>query len=182
MAVEPNLSNIQTDIESQISSVALTDIRAYGLCIECDFESELSPTQQTTLKSIVVNNDSLIFNEKMLTSLVPKIGKFNTTTYSRVVTFTYEGYEKGLKLSSFRFVSHMDSGVNYYIMRIFDITNGNVIATAQFNNTIEEMQIIYSSSITNLPERSAVIEVQISVNGGNSSKNVFIDSVSVFGD
>jgi len=81
--------------------------------------------------------------------------------------FQFDGTDETPAPTTIECVAAMESGEGQ--VRVFDLTNGNVIATsALFSNTV--IQVVDLGAITNLPTAEAVFEMQAAHNPSNPGK------------
>ncbi len=72
----------------------------------------------------------------------------------------------------------MDNNVNNYSVKIYDVTNSTVIAEATLTNKIEKSMDL--GALNNIPEKDAILEVQIKKSGGGINDKVYCDLVTLY--
>lgn len=164
------------------TGIVVIDVGRSGDNVRVVVDTNLSAPQIAVLDATIAAHIAIdeTIGSKTLTSVLPRTNKFNNTTYQRCGSMGYEGTIKAPRISSFQIVSYMDVGVTSYSFRVYDIVNKNEIAVGTFTNTAETDCVL--STINNLPYKKATLEFQILKTGGSSSKNVYLDSITVFGN
>jgi hypothetical protein len=97
-------------------------------------------------------------------------------TYTTMYSFSYPGSDI-TTLDKVSCMSSMDVGVTSYDVRLFDITNSQVIFSINLNHTVQVVSSI--STFNNLPSTDAVFEVQARKNGGSGNQNIYVDDITV---
>ena len=84
---------------------------------------------------------------------------------------------KGAAFCKIYSVSHMDSGVTSYSIKIYDKTKGKIIIEKTLNNTNEDLQELGIGN--NISTDKAVWEIQAKKIGGNKNQNAYINSIYI---
>jgi hypothetical protein len=107
---------------------------------------------------------------------VIEVGKSSkASSYQALAKFVFGGTALNNKIISIKGVFYMQSGgSNSYSVRIYDVTNGNIIAeiTGADNTSAE---IVDLGNVSNLPENEAILEIQVKSTG---NKRAYCDSVT----
>lgn len=102
---------------------------------------------------------------------------FNTKSYETALTFSFPGSDTGT-VSQINIVSDMTGNANSYSVRLYDITNDEIIAETTFTN--KTTQINQLTPILYLPSTESIVELQLKLDSGNSSNRiVFIRELNI---
>ena len=141
--------------------------------VDIIFDAALSGGEETTLDGIVaahvVQPTSISTNSF---TLVPTITKYRSTKYTRVYAIIYAGSNNVGTINRMFAVSHMDSALTNYSLKVFDTTNRNILAENTFTNTKE--QIVELTPINNIPTDQALLELHVKLTG--SGGKVYVNS------
>jgi len=139
-----------------------TFINTDGDVVTINFSVSLSTGEETTINSIISAHTPIVIY-KSQSSYSFSSGSIIDTIYSSILTFIYPGSNQITDLGIINVTSYMDSGGTSYQIRLFDVTNTNVLASGSFTNTTININSL--TSIANIPTDQAVCEVQIKVTG-----------------
>lgn len=169
-----NISILSNSITNNIP-VELQTINPYGDAIEIIFTSDLNDQQKVTLNNIVSNWDNVtaITYSKIVPINVHAHG-IDSTVHKRYGVYPYLGSDllgdiKKICISSY------GTTTDGYCIRIFDITNNNIIAESECYNIIED--IIDLGPISNIPKTPALLEIQIKKLGTNRQNTIYSDII-----
>lgn len=185
---EQNAISNNADLISYIN--ANTTINASRTCtsidinaspIEIIFDGALSNPSQ--IDALVYCLGTYVYVENSVTydkiiNITPTISKTNSTTYIRLASFTYEGSNKIGNIKKILLSGYMDNSITNYKIKVNDKTNNNIIVENTFTNTDEE--IIDLTPLVSIPNSRAVIEILAKKTGGSTSKNIYINSITLY--
>lgn len=157
------ISNITADIASKIASASQTAITYNESCITITFNNALSKNDGGVLYNIVSSHDTTPTIGQYQLSYSTNRSDITTSTYKQVFTITFPGARFITGITHIKISSFMDASGTSYTVRLFDVTNGTVIADGTFTNT--EHIINDLENISNIPENGAVLELQCKVTG-----------------
>lgn len=169
----------EIDDESGISPTILT-VRITDDVVELDFSSSLSSGEQTILDGLVsghVPNDSK--PKDNFYTVYPRLDSVRTTGYKSTGAFKFAGSNVVGNVDYIEVIAYMDEACTSYSVRVYDQTNGNVLAEAtDLTNTAQSIQDL--GDVSNIPSSSAVLEVQLKRVGGTYENNIYLDSVLIY--
>lgn len=167
-------------VESAISST-LIRINGGGDQISITFDSTLSPTDETTLNTLV-SNHSPEFNKFIFSHITPITSRPSTddNSYIEVGLFNYRPSTMGL-INGIELVAKANERIEYYGVRVIDLNLGNIILEKEGFNNYKYQTIIISDPI-NIPTIPTILSVQISSNGKRKTKKdpVYVDSIRLY--
>ena len=145
------------------------------------FTAELTSGEQTSLDSIVSSYTQITqldYSNYNVITLVPPTNTISIGgVYTKILSFHYMGtYTTGI--SNIKLLSYMDSGVTSYDVKIFDISNGYVISTANFTNTSSQLNSM--GTINHVPTSPATFDIYIKKNGSGSTTKIYITNILFF--
>lgn len=173
-----NLNHRQLHDEIDESSITqiLTSVTSNGDVVNIYFDASLNASGVTTLDNLVSDHiPAQLYNFSKVIVLSPLVQSTYSTIYKKVHVYYYEGSKSIGTITCTNVLSYMSSGVTNYTIRLFDQTNDTVLAENTFTNTEEEECIL--TPISNVPEKAAILEIQIKKYGGDKTKKVYFDSV-----
>ena len=178
--VEPDIDQLQQEItDSSIASATIQYITRTGDVVDIVFDATINGGDQTTLDGLVSSHVPIaIVNYDNTITINPRNDTFSSTSYTRVGTITYEGTDSTNSIKKITSLSYKDSGVTNYALRLYDVTNTSVIASATFTN--ESEAICDLGTISNLPTSAAILEIQGKKTGGTGNQKFLIDSVTLY--
>jgi hypothetical protein len=141
------------------------------------FDTTLSEGEQTILNNLVSSHTPIIYNS-YVNSIVNIQKKCNFSTFTNFSTYIYPGSNHHKKISKINVISHMDSTLTDYHVRIYDYTNKLVLIDKTLTNTSTSISII--DTISNIPTDEVILEIQIKTTGATSTTFAFIESVSFY--
>lgn len=142
----------------------LVTIRTKGDVVTVSFVSAISGAEETALDNLVAAHVPIVISKELLFSLSIPENIVESTTYVSLTSFLYTA---GLVINNMCIISLMAPGGTSYDVRIYDSTNNNTIASANFNNTSETNQSL--GTISNLPIVDSIFEIQAKVNGSTTA-------------
>lgn len=154
--------------------VGVTKIDADNVDIE--FDLNLSTAEQTTLEStlIPIHDNSPESGPGYVFSFPLTEYRVKSDSYKKIGSFIYAGSVYS-GINAIRVLSYCQ-GMDDYDIRVFDVSNNNVIAEGNFTNTT--IQINDMGEIDNIPSTDAIFEVQVKGDRGN--RWIYIDSMTLF--
>ena len=170
----PNTNQLSAEIENSINII--TDhigIETQYDNIVIKFNSNLLEEEKEELDIIVTNhipNNDPITNNVL--TIIPRVSTVKRNQYQRIATFMFPGSTFAKAFS----ISHMDSEINSYDIRIVDRKNGEVMLTKNLNNTVESIQEL--GVLNNISSDKTTLEVNVKRNG-DSSKKVYIQNINI---
>lgn len=173
--------HIEVNTEAGITGANLIGVHLTGDDIDIEFDGALSGGENTALDNLVSNH---------IPDNTPELANFyssstrkhetNSTSYSNLGSFKYDGSDKIGTIDAIDVISHMSSSVTTHDVRIYDRTNQTVIAEGIGFTNIEEA-ISNLGAISNVPTSKAVLEIHAKRNGGSgNSKSVYVDQVIIY--
>lgn len=179
----PNTSKLRDEIIASNIVSDLISIDRSGDSIIIRFQNNLSGGDKTTLDSIVaahtVEQPVSETVSVILASATPRGDAFDNTTNRRCATMEYAGTNNALPIKLFSCVAYMDSGITNYTISVYDLKNKLYLASGTFTNTEED--VVQLGTISNLPQKSTTLEVQVKRTGGPAKKYVYIDKITAWG-
>lgn len=100
----------------------------------------------------------------------------NSTSYAAILSITILG-ENVSAVSSIKVLSKLDGNATSYDIRVYDVTNNNVIGTV--NATNANTSIVNIGTLSNLPATEAIFEIQARKNGGNNNSYAYIYEATI---
>ncbi len=97
-----------------------------------------------------------------------------TTVYATVGSFAFDA---GTTIKSIKIVSRMESSITSFDLRLFDATNSQTLAEANFTNTTDQINDL--GTLSNIPVADAIFEIQAKKNGGSTNKKITVRDISV---
>lgn len=92
--------------------------------------------------------------------------EITSTDYSVIGSLVFPG-SANISCDRVKIIASRSKEESTSYMRLFDITNNNVIATISWSTTPKTTYVEY---LSNIPENEAVFEVQMKRNGGGTSR------------
>ena len=166
---------ITTDINVQLIST-----NPYGDAIEITFDGTLSGEDAVKLHNIVTNwdNNTVIKYDKVINTSLSSMNGIVNTLYKRCGVYGYDGITTVGRIKKITIVGYKDSGVTNYSVRIFDVTNSETIVEATFDNETEN--VLDMGILNNIPNDSAIIEIQIKKSGGTNAQKSYVSNITFF--
>ena len=135
-----------------------------------EFEGRLSILYASSKEVAEHWNVVLPFGDK-----VTNYRQISSKSWQSIATLYYPGANDAL-IDIMRVYGFMSTSDKTGYLRLYDMTNHNIIAEVNFNgNTATELQI--DSAMENLPTEGATIEVQAKV--GNNGGSFYVQSVEL---
>lgn len=175
-------SQLHKEIENDTGITPnLIGIRLGNDNVGIEFDSALSAGEQTTLNGLVSAHTS--DNSAPRTNFYdcyPKRDNITSTTYEKMGSFKYGGSDQIGIINYIDVISHKDSSLTSYDIRIYDQTN-NLVITERTGLTNTEEVVNDLGTISNIPTAEAVLEIQAKRTGGSGkNKNVYIDQAIIY--
>ena len=149
--------------------------------IEVLFASSLSGGEETILNGLVSSHvPTYIKPHEIFFTIQSRISEITNTTYSRLITFKYDGSDNIGDIDYVEIICWKDSNVTSYDIRLVNRQNSDVIAeaTGLTNNTLDINDL---GTISNIPTESTILELQgRRVGGSGNNKNVYIESANIY--
>lgn len=114
-----------------------------------------------------------VSNTKVI-SLANRETSFKNAVYTSMARYAYQGSIKEGDITKITCIAYKDSGITNYSVRLFDSTHNKVLAENTFTNNTEE--IIELTPISNIPDKPAILDLQIKKTGGTNIQKVYIDN------
>lgn len=131
---------------------------------------EYDSTTPSGIKPVAKNTKKIVKLNKTRSNIT------SSGSYDALYEFVFPGGDVS-SISSIKFLSYMDNGITSYDIRIYDSTNGTVIATVNLTNAVKT--IITLSSFNNIPTGDAIMEIQAKKNGGSGNKSIYLDDINI---
>lgn len=166
-----------TEINTSSISENLVNIVREGDEVHINFDATLSAGDQITLNNLVSSH--IPIDTDILENIIniDVRDKFDNEYYERIAMFVYKGSYTLGDIKRISFVGYKDSKLDDYKMRIYDLTNANILAEETFTN--DEEQINEITSFSNMPATESIIEIQCK-RSNNRKKNYYIDTLQVY--
>ena len=103
----------------------------------------------------------------------------NATTYERVAAFPFSGTAVIPTISKINALLRRNGAATSVSMRIYDITNAQVIAEVTGVTTLDETAITDLGVISNLPAGEATFEIQLLKVGGTGGARAFLSGLEI---
>lgn len=140
------------------------------------FENALSIQEQSILSDLIVNYTTIIPNTNF-EIITTRRNSTNLTKFQVIDTWIYDTKQYN-KINNISVQSYCTDDIDSYDIRVCDITNGTILATANFTNY--EQQLNNLGELTNIPiSGQNVIEIQAKRNGGKGNDDVFVDKIVI---
>jgi len=149
--------------------------------VDLVFVDVLSGGDETILDTVVANHVPVIGPSKYIYyTYTPKTTKTNSTVYQRIGgPFRYGGANFMGTINQIEVISHMDTGMTSYSVRLYDSTNEAIIAEATgLTNLLEG--IVDLGTISDVPDEEAIFEIHAKRVGGTSNTYAVVDEVIVY--
>lgn len=167
-------------VTSNISGANFQYIATNANDIEIVFGNSLTVTETTALNGLVSSHiPDNSKPKKNFFPVAPTRTNINSTSYQKCVAFKYAGSENIGTLDYVEIIAYKDSSITSYDVRIYDKSNGNIIAE-KTGNTNDVSEIIDLGTISNVPTGASVFECQVRKTGGNNKKYVVIDEIMIY--
>jgi hypothetical protein len=111
-----------------------------------------------TIKELPINYKRLEY------SITPT--EVNSNTYTLILEFEFPGTNEIKYVDSCKILTYINSGT--YSLRLYDLTNSNVIAEKTGNNNTTSL-LIDMGTLSNLPTNAALFEVQVKRDTGTDN-------------
>lgn len=173
-------SQLHEEIVAASSITAtLNGVTRTGDSVDIIFSTSLNASEQSALDSVISSHTpSTIIENGIMHTYTPKTEHVNTDEYKKILTIGYMGASNVGEIRSIKCVTYMHENITSYSVRAYDRTNNQIMAEATFTNT--DFEINDMGTISNIPSKNALIEIQVKRNGGQKSNKVYIDEVSYF--
>lgn len=155
---------LQSEINASGISQSSSRIDTDGDVVTIYFPSSLSGGDVTILNATIAAHIPAYpaDTHQMLGTFTQTV---TDTTYTTVRSFYFPGSQL-ITLLNIYIISYMDSGTSYQV-RLYDVTNSNVIASGSFTNTVTATNAL--TGITNIPSGGAMFDVQCAVTGATTA-------------
>jgi len=171
----------QEILDSSITT-SLNGINVTGNVVEIEFDGTLDAGETTTLNTLISNHvPDNSPSKKNFFTFDPRTSDTTATSYKTIrSSFKYAGSDEIGVINYIEIIGYKDSSPTSYAVRVYDVTNNNILAEKTgLTNTEEE--IIDLGSISNIPTQSAILEIQAKRVGGNgNNKRVYIEHVVIY--
>jgi hypothetical protein len=175
-----NQSQLHTEIEAEGGiTTALTGINHETGSDDIDivFASALSGPETTALNSVISAHSPEANVGSNISNISIPDNQIDLTTYVTIATFNFPGTNKWKDVTHIKVISVMEEGGTSYDVRVFDVTNNLEIASANWNNTDED--ICDFGTLNNLPTGESILELHAKVNGSSvahiKNMNIYYD-------
>ena len=150
--------------------------------IEIIFNSELSSEDLIILNNIISNHQysmPVIMKNKYISVYPSNLKKQKKTAYTVVTNFNYRGSDAIGSINYIEAISHMDSTVTNYKIRVVDKNTGNILVEKTgLNNTTPELFDL--GTITNVPSVNSMLEIHVYKNSTKDTDFVYIDEILIY--
>jgi hypothetical protein len=103
----------------------------------------------------------------------------NSTSYIRIATFIYGGYNNVGSIIGININAWMSRNVKNYSIRIYDQKNAKTITEIKNISNKDEDFVMSMGEVMNLPEDSTLFELQMKKNGGFWEDRVYCGSIEL---
>lgn len=144
--------------------------------VEISFDAGLSGSEVTALNSLITNYVYVsVFTTDITysSSIVPYEYKYYNKDYTIVCRIPYDSDRI---LNSVDIISHMNSKIDEYSIKITNITKDKELGTSTFSNTVSSINSI--TSLINLPTERNLLELSVKCDGASKSRYVTINTVT----
>lgn len=176
-------SQLHAEIEADTNiTTILESIDLDGDVVEITFAAALSAGEETALDNLIASHIKDTSKPKTnFYTVNPRLDFVHTTSYKSTGAFKFPGSTAAGIIDYIEIISHMDEACTSYSIRVYDLTNGAILAEATgLDNTSAKIQDL--GVISNIPSDPAVLEVQLKRVGGSNSDSIYLDSVLVYYD
>lgn len=111
-------------------------------------------------------------------AMIPKTTKVNNGNYERIASVAYNSEYLG-KLSRVKVSSSMDDGVTSYDVEVYNRDDQSSVIETNFTNT-GDVQLSDIGYVASPPEGNVNLEINTKRNGGNGSKYVHIEQITLY--
>ena len=148
------------------------NINESGDNVSISFTNTLTSHQQNILNSLITNYNNAPINYSVIPSRINVEKTSSILYYSRITSLYIQG-EYHQSIQSIKIIAYMQNGNTSYDVKIYDVNNNKVIAEKNFTNTTED--ILDMGSLSNLPYKETIFEVQVKSN--KNRKDVYIQNI-----
>lgn len=151
----------------------LDGIDTNGDIVTITFTSALSGSEVTALNNVITNYIYIPLNRCRIDAMTPNYTRIGTLFTSLATTFYFD-IGSMLDLCDVKILSNTTGG--NYTVRLYDITNSKLMASATFTNTSSRMNLL--GTISNIPTNNAMLEVHVKTS--SVLYNVTISKVIIY--
>lgn len=171
-----NLKRLKEEINNNISKIYR--IVLIGDIVRIVFDVALDAGEITTLNGVISSHDSTVSASatKVLNITVPHI-PIDKTVYVNIGSFNFPGTNNLSNVDQIKVISFMEQGGTSYDVRLCDVTNNTIIASANLSNNEEQMNSL--GLISNLPLTESIFEIQSKIDG---STTAYICNLNIYHD
>ncbi len=180
-ATSENITELTAQITQANFSASVVFINPYGDgdAVDILFDGTLNANESLSLHNIVTSWDTgFKIQYEPLGTILIQTKSITNTTYKRYGSFGYLGTDQLKEIVKITAIAYKDPTASQYCIRIFDLTNGNIVSEGIFDNN--EENIVDLGPVNNLPSSPSVFEVQSKKLGGNSSDKAYIEVVTFY--
>lgn len=148
-----------------------------GSIVVCDGNGKVTAVEPTDNNQIPVFDNTAEKGIKWKTNTVDSERIFKTSFMSNESIKTSTDYEvlsyvsipaSVTTINKICILSNMHKDANNYSVRVYDVTNDNIIGEATFTNSDLEIKDI--GTLSNIPTSGAIFEIHVKVDADKSSK------------
>ena len=142
------------------------------------FNDTLNQTELAELTSIIESYTHVTDYSNNKLQIFPMLNnnKTSNTMYIKLSNFLFDPINSGM-ITKIIISSYKDINVASYMVRLYNITESNIIAEGIFVNNIEDINDL--GTIINTPTKISNIEIQLKKIGMDGI-NVYLNSVSIY--
>lgn len=141
----------------------LLGMNVTGDIIEIMFDSELSNLEEVQLNNIISSHVPEEYIGTNIMNITIPENYITLTNYVTLISFNFPGTNKLRNITHIKIISEMEESGTFYEVRICNINNNTKICSKILNNTKESINNL--GTISNLPKKESIFELQARVNG-----------------
>lgn len=144
--------------------------------IDVEFDLSLSTQEQTELETVVIPNhdNSPSDTGTSVKTVILHDNKKRSTSWTKLGSILFPGTIYS-SITAIKILSYQQSQLNNHQIRVYDITNNNIVAEGTFTN--ETLAINDLGTISNVPSNDSIFEIQ---GKGDSNRWFYYDSISFY--
>ena len=150
-------SKLEIQIRDSSITINLVGISSCEDVVDITFESSLDPGDKTILDGIVAAHEPDPPSAREYVKLSVN-GTCSQTEYELLYVFAIND-KYPITINDIGITSKMTGDISSYDVRVYDVTNDNIIASANFTNTDFELQSL--GTISNAPTTEELLEIHV---------------------
>ena len=155
-------------------------VKSTGGDVDIIFDTSLTGPEETTLDLIIAaHTPDNAPSRANFFPVTPAVKAIFTESWQLVLSFKFEGSDSVGAINYFDLLAFKNSAVTSYEARIVQRGTDLVLASSDALEN-DEMEVQTLGAVSNIPNSSTVLELQIKKVGGNKEQGVSIDQLLVY--